>query len=113
MDSALSGIRAFETKLDVSANNIANAQSDGFKKDRVQLTATATGGVSANVEKIDTPGPLVGEDTPEGYLTVEKSNVELAEEIVNMQTAVYGVKANMMTLRAQDEMMGTLLDMKR
>ena len=37
---------------------------------------------------------------------------DLVDGLVGMQTAVYGVKANITVLRASDEMLGTLLDMQ-
>jgi len=39
--AALSGLQAFDTKVQANGNNIANVNTDGFKKDRVMLASTA------------------------------------------------------------------------
>jgi len=53
MYSAISGMQAFETKLDVVGNNIANVNTTGFKAGRADfndvLSQTMSGGSSPNV----------------------------------------------------------------
>ncbi|MED1664673.1 flagellar basal body protein, partial [Brevibacillus laterosporus] len=39
MYSGVSGMKGFQTKLDVIGNNIANVNTVGFKKSRVMLRA--------------------------------------------------------------------------
>jgi flagellar basal-body rod protein FlgC len=112
-DSAVAGIRAFQTKLNTTSNNVANVNSDEFKKSRTEMTETAPQGVRAETRVVDTPGPQVVRETGNGVDTVELSNVNLAEEMTDMITAGHGVKANVASIRTQDEMIGTLLDMKR
>ena len=51
--SSLSGLAAAQTKLATSAHNVANANTDGFKKHRVVLEEGSQGGVRAT---IDVPG---------------------------------------------------------
>lgn len=112
-DSAVAGIRAYGQKLDTTANNVANVNSDGFKKSRTELTSTDPSGVKAQNRVIDTPGPQVTREGADGVDTVELSNVNLAEEMTEMIVSGHGVKANVASIRAQDEMIGTLLDMKK
>lgn len=110
--SALSALQAFGTKLNSNANNIANSQSEGFKKTRVTLSDTQPQGVKANVEKVDTPGASHYEQTSQGTELVELSNVNLAEELPesNLNTTFY--KANLKTLQVADEMTESLLNIK-
>jgi flagellar basal-body rod protein FlgG len=44
--------------------------------------------------------------------SVESSNVDLTQEIVNMIISKHGYSANARTIKASDEMLGTLLDIK-
>ena len=59
LSAAISGLRAQSTVLAVSAHNVANVNTDGFKKQRVSMAASPYGGVVASVGTIDTPGVLL------------------------------------------------------
>ena len=112
VNSALSGLQAYGTKLNSNANNIANVSTDGFKKTRVTLEDRAPQGVQANVEVVDSPGNIRMEDTAEGTKPVESSNVDLAEELPESQINARFYQANLKTLTAADEMTQSLLDIK-
>lgn len=109
MNTALSGLDAYGKKVDVTANNIANVNTDGFKKSRVVMQEADSSGVVVSIGKVNTPGaPILSEDGT-GEIR-ESSNVDLAEEIVNLRTAKHGFEANLKTLKAEDEMLGSLFD---
>ncbi len=110
ISGAVSALNAYGKKLHVSANNTANVDSDGFKKDRVVIAEGDNGTVQARTEKVDTPGPMVNEATDQGSILVEKSNVDLAQEVTNQVLARRGYEANLATLRTFDEMLGSVLD---
>ena len=110
--AALSGLLAIQKKVDSTANNVANLETDGYKKTRVTLTEAEPQGVQAKVQKVNTPGPLVLEQTPAGEALVEKSNVELSEELPNLMLSRRFFQANLKMMQAQDEMLGSLLDIK-
>ncbi len=103
------GMNAMGTRISAAANNVANASTDGFKKDRVTLEAKENGGVSTVVGKVDTPGPVI-EDRG---TTRELSNVDLAEELVSTIPTQGLYTANVRMIQTQDEMTGTLLDIKK
>jgi flagellar basal-body rod protein FlgC len=103
------GMKAMETRMSATANNLANVNTDGFKKDRVTLGENQNGGVSATVSKVNTPGSTV---EAQGT-TRELSNVDLAEEITDTMTTRAGYSANLKVLQSQDELLGTLLDIKK
>ena len=108
---ALSAIRALFTRLDVTANNTANANTDGFKKSRVDLQEAAPGGVKVTISTVDTPGsPLPPADGETVYQ--ETSNVSLEEEMVNLIITQYTFSANLKTLKAEEELQKSLLDIK-
>lgn len=112
IQSALSGLQAYTRKVENNANNVANVNPLGFKKNRVLLAEQAPQGVRASVEQVDTPGAMVAEQTSRGTEMVELSNVDIGEEFPDMMRNVHGYKANLKTVQAADAMLQGLLDIK-
>ena len=112
VNSALSGLQAYGTKVNSNANNIANLSSEGYKKTRVTLSNRAPEGVQANVETVDSPGNTRLEETANGQEQVELSNVDLAEELPDSQLNARFYQANLKTLETVDEMTQSLIDLK-
>jgi len=110
LSSALSALSAFSNQAQVIANNVANVNTDGFKKSRAEFKSNPDGGVSVSISKVDTPGALMAQQTENGLEMKESSNVDLAEEFVQMITNERAFEANVKTLQAEDEKMGHLLD---
>ncbi len=110
INSALTAIDAFFKKMDVASNNVANIISDGFKKSRAVMEEGQNGGVTVSIQKIDTPGSIITYDDGSGVQTKEGSNVDFAEEAVNMMLAQRGIEANVKSLEAQNELLGIFLD---
>ena len=91
-----SGLQAAQLRLDASANNVANMNTPNYRRQVVQQEATAdSAGVRATVQR---------EPQAEG--------VALEQEAVEQMSATYAFKANLQTIKTQDEMMGSLLDVK-
>lgn len=112
IQSALSGLQAYAKTIENNANNVANVNSSGFKKNRVLLEEQAPEGVRASVERVDTPGAVVAEQASRGTEMVELSNVDLGEEFPDMIRNVHGYKANLKIVQAADAMLQGLLDLK-
>jgi len=55
---------------------------------------------------------MVYEDTSDGRKLVEKSNVDLVQEIPDMMRSKRYLQANIKTIQAIDETVGYLLDIK-
>jgi len=110
IQSSISGVRAFGKKLDVHADNIANAETDGFKKSRTVLSNEETTGVRADIQKVDTPGPPNPDAIEDPTAEKERSNVDLVAEITETIPTTIGYKANLKTVQVEDEMLGSLLD---
>lgn len=91
---ALSGLNAASSQLATAAHNIANAQTPGFRRQLVEQTAQPDGGVVASIGRVATAGEA------------------LAEDVVTQMSATYAFTANVLTLKTQDRMLGSLLDMK-
>lgn len=111
--TALSGLAAYAKVVEVTAHNVANANTNGFKKSRTELVAVETGGVLPVVQKDKSAGPSILNDTGYGPAQLELSNVDLGEEAVNQILAQRGFEANISTLKTADDMLGTLLDIKK
>jgi flagellar basal-body rod protein FlgC len=118
----LSALGAYTTRARVSANNIANVNTDGFKASRADLE-TGPDGQGVRVSRIaeDTSaGPMVQSLVPTADpLTgrietetqwVEGSNTDIPREMVNLMTSERAYAANAATIRTWDEMVGTVLD---
>ncbi len=110
--SSLSGLIAQERKVATTAHNVANVDTDGFKKSRLLLEEGPRGGVSTRSETVNSPGPLAVEQTAAGERLVEQSNVDLAEEMPSLVLARRAYQANVKVVQTEDEMLGALLDIK-
>jgi len=108
--SAVTALKAFQKKLDVTANNIANVNTDHFKKSRAILSEGENGGVQANVDQV---GPVDPNETLANgeSIDAESSNVDLVEEFTEMIKSETAYKANAKTIHSQEKMLGSLLDM--
>jgi len=85
---------------------VANVNTDEFKKDRVTIHSNELGQPEANIEKVDTPGYKI--QGPEGE--IETSNVDLAEEVVNLKLGKTGYQANLKVLQAEQDIWKSVLD---
>lgn len=91
----ISGLQAAQLRLDSSAHNVANMNTNGFRRQTVtQEDAPDLGGTRASVGKADDEG------------------VALEREVVDQMSATYVFKANLKTVQTQDEILGSLLDTK-
>lgn len=92
--SAVSGAQAASTRLNVASHNVANAHTPDFRRQVVHQQSQETAGVVTSVSKADEIG------------------VDLAAELVEEKSASYTYKANLRTIQTQDQMVGSLLDLK-
>jgi flagellar basal-body rod protein FlgC len=108
-NSALSALNALGIKFGVAANNVANVNTDGFKKSRAHLEDNHPAGVTVSISRPDIPGfSLPSEDgSPENR---ESSNVSLEEETVELLVSKRAYLANLNTLKQEEETIGTILD---
>jgi flagellar basal-body rod protein FlgC len=110
LDSGISALSSFSVKMNVTANNVANVNSDGFKKNRATFKEGPFGGVEPEVDRVDTPG-YTKQTVEKGRIrSVETSNVNLAEAVVDSISSQSGYAANLKTIQTDDEMVGTLMD---
>jgi flagellar basal-body rod protein FlgC len=108
VDANVSALHALSTSQSVRANNLANSESVGFKKSRTVLEEKTAGGVTASVQRVSTPGPMLLQDDGS---TQELSNVDMAEELVGMIPTKHAYEANLNVLRTAEEMDQSTLDL--
>jgi flagellar basal body rod protein FlgG len=109
MDIARTALDAFGKKVDVTANNLANVNTEGFKKSRATLQEGEPSGVIVSISKVDAPGPLIPADNGSEEM-LESSNVDIAGEVVDLTITQHAYQANLKTLETEDEMLGSLFD---
>lgn len=90
--TALSGMNAAQTRLDVAGHNIANLNTQDFRREQASQSTTLTGGVSASVSRVSVPGSA------------------LEADMVDQLQAKNSFLANLSVFRTSDRMMGALLD---
>jgi len=111
INSNVSALQAFSKQMSVSANNVANALSDDFKKSRAINTEGENNQVKTTITEINTPGPLVDDPKSTTGELKELSNTDIAEELVNQIVIEHGFKANAKVIKNYDETIGSLIDM--
>ena len=122
---SLSGMNAAAKRVHVAASNIANSRNSIALADMasdhanrpgvVHNMAVAGGGVRTVVMERDPPYAIEfapGDARADGDGLVARPNTDLAMELVGMMQAENAYSANAAALRTQDEMFGSLLDMK-
>lgn len=113
----LSGLTANQFRQDVTANNIANVNTDGFKASTVQTTDAAyinDIGQGTRVSATYAParqGPMAVDASASSGM-VEQSNTDLVTEMTNQMNAQNAYGVNIAMSRTVDDASQTLLDLK-
>jgi len=89
--SSIAGINAFFRKMDVSANNVANMNTDNYKRRVAEIGQNENG------------------HPPKGPPR-EMSNVNYAEEAVSMIETKIGAHANVKALQTAEDMLASIID---
>lgn len=90
--TALSGMNAAQTRLNVAAHNVANLNTQVFTRQQVVQTTQPDGGVASSVTRADTPGAA-----PE-------------TDLVAQLQAKNAFLANLAVFKTQDKLTGALLN---
>jgi flagellar basal body rod protein FlgB len=91
---ALSGMQAAQTRLQSSAHNIANLQTEGFHRQEVTQEAQAEGGTTARIGRAAAAGDA------------------LEADVVAQLEAKNSFLANLAVFRTGNRMLGALFDEK-
>jgi len=132
---ATSGLAAASLRLDVSASNVANAETSGalptaggsgptgapsayvpLQVDQVDVASGAAGGGTAATVVPVSPSYVPSYDPSAPYANssglVASPNVDLTSEAVQQMVAQYAFAANANVVRTASQMLQTLLDIK-
>jgi flagellar hook protein FlgE len=90
--AGLSGMQAAQVRLSASAHNVANSQTEGFRRQTVQAQTEPSGGAITRLGTAPVPGEA------------------LATDLVDQRLAQHLFTANLRTVQAADRMLGSLLD---
>jgi flagellar basal-body rod protein FlgC len=110
VNNNITALTALNKRLGVTADNIANVNTDGFKKSRASFSEGPSGDVRVTINQVDTPGPPNPDVDVDPLAATELSNVDLTEEIPQMIPTQRSYDANLRAIKTQDEMIGTLVD---
>ena len=100
LSNANSGIQTSIIRNDISSNDIANVNTTGFEESQPIQSEQKNGGTTLSaINKVDT---YEGAD----------SNTDIATEMVEQSNNLDTLKANSAVMRVQNEMLGTVLDLK-
>jgi flagellar hook protein FlgE len=106
----LTALNAYGTGLAVKANNIANTDSENFKKNRAVYSEGENGGVKTDIQKVDPDNVVPTATSQASPAEAQPSNVDLTEEIPGMIVDQRGFEANLKAIKTREEMLGTVLD---
>ena len=92
--SALSALNAFSTGLNVTANNIANMNTTGFKPSSAVMNEGDNGGVKVTLSQS------------------QNAEVDPAKEMIDMLIEKNAIQLNVKSLETEDQVYKSLIDMK-
>ncbi len=113
LHSAVSGLRATDKRLEVSAGNTVNAQSENYTPGRVVQTALVLSGTKAETVTVTPPTlPAYSPQDPaaDGDGIIQRPNVSLEVESVEQILARRAFEANLRTVVTADQMTKAVLD---
>lgn len=96
----LSGLKTYQSALDSTANNIANASTKGYQPEQVNFQEQSSGGVTATISKSGLAA------------STESSGTDLTTEIVNSIQYKAGFDLSAKIVKTNDEVLGTLVNIK-
>lgn len=119
----VTALNAFGVGTQVTAHNLANVLTEGFRAGRTTyMDLPHYSGVAAHVQNgLGPSGPLIPAPglprdpatpawVPKGF--VEGSNTDVATEMVNLIVTSRGYQANAKVVPTVDSMLGTVINMK-
>jgi flagellar basal-body rod protein FlgC len=106
INSSLAAFFTFGAQLSNTAGNVANVNTDGYKKTVGTIVEDSAGLPALALSTSDSPGALIQKD---GVMT-ETSNVDLNEELPQMIVTRTGYEANIKALQVQDDLLKSTLN---
>jgi flagellar basal-body rod protein FlgC len=124
INSALSGFAAAAQRLNVSANNFANADSTQTQNNGVvsntpyvpqvlEQASQTTGGVTTHTQDANPPSISVYDPSnaaADANGITQYPNVDTAQQLVNAKIASYDAQGNLAVIKVQDKLFKSVLD---
>ncbi|WP_241761497.1 flagellar basal body rod C-terminal domain-containing protein [Sulfurimonas gotlandica] len=98
ISSNVSSIQSHQIMMNTNANNVANVNTEGFVPSDTKMLGNENS-VSANTRKADNTGSKM-------------SQTDLAKEIPDQIVAQGATAVNVTAIKTENEMLGSLLDIK-
>lgn len=98
ISSNISSINSHQTMMNTSANNVANVNTGGFRPSDTSISSEGES-TSTNTRLSD-------------YTGSKTSQTDLAKELTDQIIAEDAVAVNVSAIKTQDQMLGSLLDIK-
>jgi flagellar basal-body rod protein FlgC len=119
MMQAVSGMQLQSKRIDISSQNVSNADTPGYRRKILSIEQAPTAAdafIATRVDLDETEGersydPASPLADAEGYVTA--SNVSLVTEMADMREANRGYEANLNSFRQARSMYQSLLDILR
>ncbi len=111
INTSLSAMVAFGKKMGVHANNIANMNTEGFRKSRAVLKEGADQTVTVEIDRNDASNYPASKTSQNANPDNESNDVDVATEIVGTIISQKGYEANSVVIKTEEEMTGTILDL--
>jgi flagellar hook protein FlgE len=105
LGAALSGLQAFQRAVDITANNVANANTAGFKPQSAQFKESTPSGSGVSLSN-GSAGAGVAADPS------APSGTDLSNELVDLLIYKVGFQASAKAVKTTDGTLGSLLDTK-
>jgi flagellar hook protein FlgE len=100
LNSGLSGLQSYQTALDSSAHNIANANTNGFIPEQANFQESGNGGVTVNISRQGSAAASAASAT------------DLTTETVNAIQYKAGFDLNAQVVKTANEVLGTLINIQ-
>ena len=109
--SSLSALHAYGQKLGVTADNIANLNTPGYRRKTATFSEGPQGEVTVHIDPSKRAAEsYAGTQKPRHEMTQSSSSVNLVEEIPSLSSVRRAYEANAKVIQTEDNMLGTLLD---
>jgi flagellar basal-body rod protein FlgC len=112
LDRNLAALQALDRKLKIAANNVANVNIRGYKKQQARAESTHLSGIAPNLSNPTVPSGQAAHQAGDAPTEHPPSDVNLGDEMTHMALGQQAYKANLKTMQARDEILGSLLDIK-
>jgi len=107
INNSYSALRAINTSMNVSSNNVANVDTNDFKNTQAVMNEGDKTGVVVSLSKDATEGSLKQVNDK----ILQTSNTDIAKEMINYIQYQNNYKANVKSIQTTDSMLGTAIDM--